>query len=110
MLHKYGDFPLDQISKTVKMLRKDIFFLLLCVDPDTKQEYENINVNKTFENIMHKISGMNELLFCPPHLVTTLSLLQDAYIEYQSPDFKFRLYRKLILDAGSEILKILEVS
>lgn len=110
MQHKYGYFSSDQISETVKMLRKDIFFLLLCVDPETKQEYEKINVDKTFENIMHKISGMNSLLFCPPHLVTVLSLLQEAYVEYKNPDFNFRTYRKLVLDAGHEILKILEVN
>lgn len=91
------------------LMRKDIFFLLLCVDPKTKQEYKEINVNKTFENIMFKISGLNQLLFCPPELVTILSLLEQAMVEYNNPDFEFRRYRKLILDAGSEVLKIKEV-
>lgn len=107
MNHKYGEFPNSQVNSTVKMLRKDIFFLLLCVDPKTKQEYKNINVQKTFQNIMYKISGLNDLLFCPPSLVIVLSLLQEALIEYENPDFSFQVYRKLILDAGSEIMKLI---
>lgn len=108
MKHKYGEFTNTQVNKTKGLLRKDIFFLLLCVDPKTKQEYEDINVNKTFRNILNKIGGMNELLFCPPEIVTTLSLLERAFIEYNNPDFDFYVYRKLILDAGSEIMKVKE--
>lgn len=109
MKHKYGDFTSLQIHEVKMLMRKDIFFLLLCVDPKTKQEYKNINVNKTFENIMFKISGMNQLLFCPPELITILSFLEEALSEYNNPDFDFQKYRKLILDAGSEVLKIKEV-
>ena len=109
MKHKYGEFSNSQVYKAKNILRKDIFFLLLCVDPKTKQEYADINVNKTFQNILNKIGGMNELLFCPPELVITLSLLERAYMEYTNPDFNFYVYRKLILDAGSEIMKVEEV-
>lgn len=109
MKHKYGKFTSLQIHEVKMLMRKDIFFLLLCVDPKTKQEYKEINVNKTFENIMLKISGLNQLLFCPPELVTILSFLEQAMVEYNNPDFEFRRYRKLILDAGSEVLKIKEV-
>lgn len=109
MKHKYGEFTQSQIQSAKILLRKDIFFLLLCVDPKTKQEYEYININKTFTNLMYKIGGMNSLLYEPPELVTILSLLQRAYVEYNSPDFNFSIYRKLILDAGSEVLNIKEV-
>lgn len=90
-------------------LRKDIFFLLLCVDSKTKQEYKFIDVNKTFENLLYKIGGLNTLLFCQPEIVTVLSLLQEAYTEYLNPEFNFRVYRKLILDAGAAVLNIKEV-
>lgn len=109
MKHLYGNFKTSQIHETKETLRKNIFFLLLCVDPKTRQEYKKINVNKTFEDIMFKISGLNELLFHPKEVVTVLSLLQSALLEYNNPDFDFKTYRKLILDAGSEVLKIKEV-
>lgn len=105
---KYGKFTKEQIHSTKNILRRDIFFLLLCVDPETKQEYKTIDVDKTFENLMYKIGGLNSLLSYPPEIVTVMSLLQEAYIEYHNPDFRFRVYRKLILDAGSAVLNIKE--
>jgi hypothetical protein len=38
-----------------------------------------------------------------------MSLLQAAMNEYNSLKFNFKTYRKLILDAGSEIDKLKEV-
>ena len=52
---------------------------------------------------------MNELLLCQPELVSIMSLLQAALNEYVSDDFDFQIYRKLILDAGSEIDNLKEV-
>ena len=66
-------------------------------------------VNKCFKGLLLKIGGMNELLMNQPELVTVLSLLQAAMIEYNSPEFDFQTYRKLILDAGAEVNKLKEV-
>lgn len=107
--HKYGSFTVPQIHEVKMSLRKDIFFLLLCVDPKTKQEYKYIDVNKSFENLLYKIGGLNTLLFCQPEVVTVLTLLQEAYTEYLNPEFSFKVYRKLILDAGAAVLSIREV-
>ena len=109
MNYKYGIFSENQIASTKKYIRKQIFFLLLYVDPKTKHEYENINVNTAFSNILYKIGGLNELLQSPPELVSVMSLLESARIEYNNPDFCFSVYRKLILDAGAEVMKIKEV-
>ena len=46
--HLYGEFTQSQIAYTKKSLRSSIFFLLLCVDKRTAQEYEDIDVNKCF--------------------------------------------------------------
>lgn len=100
MKHLYGEFTTNQIAETKKSLRGSIFFLLLCVDPKTSHEYSNVDVNKCFDGLLLKIGGMNELLMCPPELVTTMSLLQAAMAEYNNPMFEFKTYRKLILDAG----------
>ena len=43
-----------------------------------------------------------------PEIVTTMSLLQAAKKEFNKDRFNFRIYRKLILDAGSEIEKLKE--
>lgn len=109
MEHLYGKFTKEQIVQTKKSLRGSIFFLLLCVDKNTADEHKDVDVNKNFEGLLLKIAGMNELLMNQPELVTVLSLLQAAMIEYNSPEFNFRTYRKLILDAGAEVDKLKEV-
>lgn len=108
MKYMYGDFTANQISETKKSLRGSIFFLLLCVDPKTSNEYKDVDVNKCFDGLLLKMGGMNELLLCPPELVTTMSLLRAAMSEFNSPTYKFKTYRKLILDAGAEVDKIRE--
>lgn len=113
MKHLYGEFTDNQINETVRSLRKSIYFLLICVDPDRqekiKEECGNVDVDRSFNSLLLKIGGMNHLLKYPPTLVTVMSLLQAAWDEYQNENFEFRTYRKLILDAGSEVLKLEEV-
>ena len=109
MKHLYGDFTQNQIAHTKKSLRGSIFFLLLCVDNKTAHEYKDVDVNKCFNGLLLKLGGMNELLMFPPELVTVMSLLQSAMNEYNNPEFNFRTYRKLILDAGAEVDNLKEV-
>ena len=109
MKHLYGEFTKNQIVQTKKSLRSSIFFLLLCVDKSTAYEYKNVDVNKSFNGLLLKIGGMNDLLMNPPELVTVLSLLQAALTEYNNPEFNFKTYRKLILDAGAEVDRLEEV-
>lgn len=104
----YGEFTQSQIAETKKSLRGSIFFLLLCVDKRTAQDYENIDVNKCFEGLLLKLGGLNDLLMNQPEIVTTMSLLQAAKREYNKDRLNFYRYRKLILDAGSEIEKLKE--
>ena len=109
MKHLYGEFTKDQIVQSKKSLRGSIFFLLLCVDKKTAWEYKDIDVNKSFKGLLLRIGGMNDLLMSPPELVTVLSLLQAAMTEYNNPEFNFKTYRKLILDAGAEVDRLGEV-
>ena len=104
----YGEFTQSQIAETKKSLRGSIFFLLLCVDKRTAQDYENIDVNKCFEGLLLKLGGLNDLLMNQPEIVTTMSLLQAAKREYNKDRLNFYRYRKLILGAGSEIEKLKE--
>lgn len=109
MVHKYGEFSENQIALIKKSIRGSIFFLLLCVDNETKDEYEDVDVNEAFTNLLNKLGGLNSILFEPPELVTVISLLERAMWTYNKPKFNFYKYRKLLLDAGSEVLKIKEV-
>jgi hypothetical protein len=79
------------------------------VDRKTAWEYKDIDVNKSFKNLLLRIGGMNDLFMNPPELVTVLSLLQAAMTEYNNPEFNFKTYRKLILDAGAEVDRLEEV-
>lgn len=108
MKNLYGEFTQTQIAQIKKSLRGSIFFLLLCVDPKTSSEYENVDINKCFEGLLLKLGGMNDLLMNQPEIVTTMSLLQAALNEFNKSSFDFHIYRKLILDAGAEIDKLKE--
>lgn len=103
---KYGTYSSSQVSSTISHLRKSIFFLLLYVDPQTKDEYPNIDVADAFRNLQYKLSGLNSILLEPPALVIVMSLIEAALQEYRCDDFDFMRYRKLILDAGAEIMKV----
>jgi hypothetical protein len=109
MQHRYGEFTDEQISQTKIKIRKSIFFILLCCDPTTNERYADVDVNKAFLDLLYKLGGMNDILFYPAELVTVISLLQRALHEYNSPTFDFDVCRKLLLDAGSEIMKVKEV-
>lgn len=109
MRHLYGEFTQNQISQTKKSLRGSIFFLLLCVDHKTAHEYKEVDVNKCFNGLLLRLGGLNQLLMEQPELVIVMSLLQAAMNEYNNPEFNFKVYRKLILDAGAEVDKLKEV-
>lgn len=108
MKHKYGEFSNIQISLMKHDLRKQIFFLLLCADENTKHNYPNINLNDAFCSLLYKLGGLNSILFSPPELVMIISLLEVAYIKLNEPYFDFATYRKLILDAGAKVSHIKE--
>lgn len=103
---KYGTYSFNQISSVKTFIRKSIFFLLLYVDPNTKDTYYDVDVEDAFLSLQLKLDGLNSILLEPPELVIVMALLESALNEYKSPNFDFKIYRKLILDAGSEIMKV----
>lgn len=109
MRTKYGEFSQKQMQKTKREIRKNIIFLLTIVDPKLKDEYKHIDVNAAYHSLLEELSGLNELLFYPPELVSVMALLEAALKEYNSPQFSFGKYRKLVLDAGAKIECIKEV-
>lgn len=108
MKYLYGKFPKNQIDKLCKSIRGSIFFLLLCVDPNTRDEYRGVDVGKNFDYIMLKLKGLNRLLVDRVEVIDIMSMLEAARIEYENPNFNFKIYRKLILDAGAEVERLKE--
>lgn len=111
--HKYGEFADKQISEIKEILRKRIFFLLLVAEDETKlgkTKFPEINLEQANTTILWRISGLNELLGNPTELVTVLSLLEEAKRIINDETFNYEKYRKLILDAGAEVMKIAPLS
>ena len=105
---KYGSYSSDQIHLVKLSIRKSIFFLLLYLDPKTKDEYKDIDITEAFRSLQYKLNGLNSILLQPPELVETMSLIEAALIESQSKDYQWHTYRKLILDAGAKIMQVKE--
>lgn len=102
----YGSFQDNQLEEYKRKMHKDLFWLLLYQDPETKNQYPNVDFEKYFTGIMKKINGLNELLFFPTEIIDMMSLLQAAYQESKSNKFNYKVYRKLILDAHALVDKI----
>lgn len=110
MKYKYGDFTEGQIADTKRKMRKQIFLLLLMVDPATAGQYEDMDIYDAFESVLVTFGGLNDLLNYPQELVGVMSMLDAAYLMLcDEGDLDWAKYRKLILDAGNEVLKIKEV-
>ncbi len=109
MEFRYGDFSKGQMQATKEKMRKHIFFLLLIVDPKTAHDYEYVNVEEAFENVLTMFGSLNDLLSHPKEMVDVIGLINAAYLEYRSPEFKWEKYRRLILNAGCTVVKIEEV-
>lgn len=104
--YKYGEFADMQISEIKEILRKRIFFLLLVAeDLEAKEKFPEVDLMQANTTLLWRISGLNKLLGEPTELVTVLSLLEEAKNTI-TDNFDFAKYRKLILDAGAEIMKI----
>ena len=105
---KYGTYNSNQISSTKRYLQKSIFYLLLYVDPSEQIKFQHVDVNKAFDNVFNQLVGFNKILLEPPEVMETMNILESARILYNSEDFTFQRYRKLILDAGSKIMEVKE--
>lgn len=106
MEHRYGRFSNNQVKATKKSLRSQIFFLLLCVDPETKDEYKEVNVDDAFQGLLYKLGGLNSVLFYPKAMVECISLLEEARLLLSSSEYTYHGYRKCVLEAGKRILDI----
>lgn len=108
--HKYGSFTDEQFAEYKKQLHKKLFWLLIYKDPQTKDQFPNVNqenYEQYFVHIMYEIDGINSLLFYPYEICTMMSVLETALHETRKENFDYKTYRKLILDAHALVDKIL---
>ena len=49
MVYEYGNFSVNQIAETKHLLQKKIFFLLLIVDPGTRENFDQVDVPDAFD-------------------------------------------------------------
>lgn len=105
MIAKYSSITPEQIEALKKKVCKQIFFLLVVVDPKSSEKYTHIDVDAAISNTLYELNGMNEIL---QHLniVVAMSYLESARSEYKKDNFDFATYRKLILDAGAKIKEV----
>jgi len=108
MKYKYGEFSQDQIREIKKMMRKKIFFLLLCADGSLGEQYKNIDIATAIESLLTELDGLNDLLMNPPEIITAMGILVSAKKELLKENYNFGVFRKLILGAGVEVEKIKE--
>lgn len=106
MTNKYGWFDEEQFRCFKKKFHKELHWLLLYKDPNTAEEYKHVDFDKYFEGFMRRINGLSSLLFYPPEIVEIMNTLEAAFLETRKPDFNYRLYRKLVLDAHTLVDKI----
>lgn len=97
--YKYGEFTENQINNYKKKLHDKLFWLLLYKDPKTRDEYANVDFYKYFDYVMKEINGINELFNYPDEIIELVSVLEAAWLETLQPNYKYKNYRKLILDA-----------
>lgn len=107
--YTYGDFTGLQIKEVKAKMRRQIFFLLCIVDPKTSKNYD-VDALAAIENVLKTYGSLNDLLGYPEEMVEVMIMLNAAYQEYQKgPDMNWKVYRKLILDAGEAVNRIKEV-
>lgn len=107
--YKYGSFTEEQFNEYKTQLHKKLFWLLIYKDPNTKEQFPNVdqaNFEQYFTHVMHEIDGMNSIFLYPPEICMMVNILESALHETQKEFFDYKFYRKLILDAHSLIDKI----
>ena len=112
MHYLYGEFTDEQITEAVKQMHNDIHKLLLYKDNkieekifDSEEDYV-----KYFTNLLFRFGGLNELLGEPQQMVSLMSTLQAAYDEIQSTTFRYKTFRRAILDCHGYIKSMFELS
>lgn len=110
MKYIYGEFTDEQINEAVKQMHNDIHKLLLYKDKNITEQIFNSDEDyvKFFTNLLFRFGGLNELLGEPKQMVSLMSTLQAAYDEVTSNTFRYKTFRRAILDCHGYIKAMFE--
>lgn len=111
MHYLYGEFTDEQITEAAKQMHNDIHKLLLYKDNKIKEViFENEeSFFAFFENVLFKFGGTKTLFNNNGTMVSLMSTLQAAYDEVQSSTFRYKTYRRAILDCHGYIKAMFEL-
>ena len=89
----------------------DIHKLLLYKDNKIEEKIFDSDEDyiKFFTNTLFRFGGLNELLGEPTQMVSLMSTLQAAYDEVQSSTFRYKTFRRAILDCHGYIKSMFEL-
>lgn len=110
MQYRYGEFTDRQIKEAVRSMHNDIHKLLLYKD----KKFEDVIFSSNeeyiayFNNLLFRFGGLSKLFNEPPQLVSFMSTLQSAYDEVLSDNFRWKIFRKAILDCHGYIKLMFE--
>ena len=110
MKYLYGEFTDEQINEAVRQMHNDIHKLLLYKDKRIEEKIFDSDDDyvKYFTNLLFRFGGLNELLGEPKQMVSLMSTLQAAYDEIQNQHFRYKKFRKAILDCHGYIKSFFE--
>lgn len=110
MKYLYGEFSDEQINKTAISMHNDIHKLLLYKDKNITEKIFNSEEDfvNYFTNLLFRFGGLNKLLGQPKEMVDFMSTLQSAYDEVISDTFKYKVFRRAILDCHGYIKLMFE--
>jgi hypothetical protein len=101
----YGDFSFEQVMDYCRAMHSEVHKLLLYKDDNIaeKQFDSDERFLNYFSNMLYRFGGLNELLGEPHYMVALMSTLRAAYDECKNANFRFYVFRRLILDAHGYI-------
>lgn len=100
MEYKYGVYPQEQFEGYKQRIHSLVHWLLIYA------EQESPILNDYFDKLQYKLDGLNELIKYPAQLVEIMALIESARIEYNKPNYNYKIYRKTIFDIHELIDKI----
>ena len=110
MQYIYGSFTDKQITEAVRAMHNDIHKLLLYKDKRVEETiFEDDEAFLIFfENVLFKFGGTKTLFNNNGTMVSLMSTLQAAYDEVQSSTFRYKTFRRAILDCHGYIKSMFE--
>lgn len=94
---RFGQLTPEQYAGYLKRLHSQIHWLLLYAEKNSP------DLEGYFDKVQMHIAGLNSLMNYPSSIVDLCVLVECARTEYDSPNYDFKRFRKIVLDAHEVI-------